>query len=40
VIASGLGIGTLFTLYVVPTVYLLLARRRERAEVVGRISEA
>jgi multidrug efflux pump len=31
VIASGLGIGTLFTLYVVPTVYLLLARRRNRA---------
>jgi multidrug efflux pump len=30
VIASGLGIGTLFTLYVVPTVYLLLARRRNR----------
>lgn len=26
VIASGLGIGTLFTLFVVPTVYLLLAR--------------
>jgi multidrug efflux pump len=26
VIASGLGIGTLFTLYVVPAVYLLLAR--------------
>ncbi|MFM1890966.1 MAG: hypothetical protein RLZ44_43, partial [Pseudomonadota bacterium] len=27
VIATGLGIGTLFTLYVVPAVYLLLARR-------------
>jgi multidrug efflux pump len=27
VIAAGLGIGTLFTLYVVPAVYLLLARR-------------
>ncbi len=26
VIASGLGIGTLFTLFVVPAVYLLLAR--------------
>jgi multidrug efflux pump len=26
VVASGLGIGTLFTLYVVPAVYLLLAR--------------
>ncbi|QBQ53706.1 efflux RND transporter permease subunit [Nitrosococcus wardiae] len=28
VIASGLGIGTLFTLFVVPAVYLLLARKR------------
>lgn len=28
VIASGLGIGTLFTLFVVPAVYLLLARNR------------
>jgi multidrug efflux pump len=27
VIATGLGIGTIFTLYVVPAVYLLLARR-------------
>jgi multidrug efflux pump len=27
VIASGLGIGTLFTLFVVPAVYLLLARK-------------
>jgi multidrug efflux pump len=26
VIASGLGIGTLFTLFVVPAVYLLMAR--------------
>ncbi len=26
VIAAGLGIGTLFTLFVVPAVYLLLAR--------------
>jgi multidrug efflux pump len=26
VIATGLGIGTLFTLFVVPAVYLLLAR--------------
>jgi multidrug efflux pump len=25
-VASGLGIGTLFTLFVVPAVYLLLAR--------------
>ncbi|MGC1955530.1 MAG: efflux RND transporter permease subunit, partial [Gammaproteobacteria bacterium] len=28
VIASGLGIGTLFTLFVVPAFYVLLARRR------------
>jgi multidrug efflux pump len=28
VIATGLGIGTLFTLFVVPSVYLLLARDR------------
>ena len=26
VIATGLGVGTLFTLFVVPSVYLLLAR--------------
>jgi len=26
VVASGLGIGTLFTLFVVPAVYLLIAR--------------
>jgi multidrug efflux pump len=34
VIASGLGIGTLFTLFVVPAVYLLLARkhREEKKE--------
>jgi multidrug efflux pump len=31
VISTGLGIGTLFTLFVVPAVYLLLARR-ERPE--------
>ncbi len=31
VIASGLGIGTLFTLFVVPGVYLLLARDHSRA---------
>ena len=33
VIASGLGIGTLFTLFVVPAVYLLLAR--EHAALTG-----
>jgi multidrug efflux pump len=31
VIASGLGIGTVFTLYVVPAVYLLLARRHGKS---------
>jgi multidrug efflux pump len=40
VIASGLGIGTLFTLYVVPTVYLLLARRRSAPAATSRVSEA
>jgi multidrug efflux pump len=29
-ISTGLGIGTLFTLFVVPAVYLLLARDHER----------
>jgi len=32
VIASGLGIGTLFTLFVVPAFYLLLARDHSRTE--------
>jgi multidrug efflux pump len=31
VISTGLGIGTLFTLFVVPAVYLLLARNRQAA---------
>jgi multidrug efflux pump len=31
VITTGLGIGTLFTLFVVPAVYMVLARR-ERPE--------
>jgi multidrug efflux pump len=30
VIASGLGVGTLFTLFIVPAFYLLLARDRQR----------
>jgi len=30
-VASGLGIGTLFTLFVVPAVYLLLARDHSAA---------
>ena len=32
VVATGLGIGTLFTLFVVPAVYMLLARRHHEAE--------
>ncbi|AEG00304.1 efflux RND transporter permease subunit [Methylomonas methanica] len=35
VIASGLGIGTLFTLFVVPAFYLLLARDHQRDSVEG-----
>ena len=32
-IATGLGIGTLFTLFVVPAVYLLLARDHQQSQV-------
>jgi multidrug efflux pump len=41
-IATGLGIGTLFTLFVVPAVYLLLARdhQREQENAVGEPGEA
>jgi len=35
VIASGLSIGTLFTLYVVPAFYLVLARRHGAEEIRG-----
>ena len=35
VIATGLGIGTLFTLFVVPAVYVLMARDRSR-EALGK----
>jgi len=35
VIATGLGIGTIFTLFVVPSVYLWLARDH-RAEAAAR----
>jgi multidrug efflux pump len=35
VIASGLGIGTLFTLFVVPAVYLLLAREHHAEDELG-----
>jgi multidrug efflux pump len=35
VIASGLSIGTLFTLFVVPAFYLVLARRHGAEEIIG-----
>ena len=35
VITTGLGIGTLFTLFVVPAVYLLLAREHQAAEATS-----
>jgi len=35
VIATGLGIGTLFTLFVVPAVYLLVARSHSHDETLG-----
>ena len=38
VIASGLGIGTLFTLYVVPAVYLLLAREHRQLDSIPKDS--
>jgi multidrug efflux pump len=34
VIITGLGIGTMFTLFVVPAFYLLLARDRSQTEAV------
>jgi len=35
VITTGLGIGTLFTLFVVPAVYVLMARDRSAEAAVG-----
>jgi multidrug efflux pump len=35
VIASGLAVGTLFTLFVVPAVYLLIATNHSRTGKVG-----
>jgi multidrug efflux pump len=40
VIASGLGIGTLFTLYVVPAFYMLLAPGEVRAAPAAREAQA
>ena len=41
VIASGMTIGTLFTLYVVPAMYLLLARDyQQQPEAVSEASSA
>ncbi|TPN20820.1 multidrug efflux protein [Mesorhizobium sp. B2-3-3] len=39
VIASGLSIGTLFTLFVVPAVYMLIAKGNERAVASQAVSE-
>jgi multidrug efflux pump len=39
-IASGLGIGTLFTLFVVPAVYLLLARDHSAVQPHGEAAAA
>jgi multidrug efflux pump len=38
-IATGLGIGTLFTLFVVPAVYLLLARDHQRSQAAESAGE-
>ena len=38
VIAAGLSIGTLFTLFVVPAVYMLLGADRSKASVSGAAS--
>ncbi len=35
VIASGISIGTLFTLFVVPAMYILLAQERQKEEPIG-----
>ena len=40
VIATGLSIGTLFTLYVVPTAYVLMGQTHRRAEGEGAAPEA
>ena len=40
VITTGLGIGTLFTLFVVPAVYLLLARQHRAPQAVGEEGDA
>jgi multidrug efflux pump len=40
VITTGLGIGTLFTLFVVPAVYLLLAREHHAVETVDGTGDA
>jgi multidrug efflux pump len=35
VIAAGLSIGTLFTLFVVPAVYVLIGAERSKAKFAG-----
>ena len=39
VIATGLGIGTLFTLFVVPAVYLILARDHQATSATDEVAE-
>jgi multidrug efflux pump len=39
-LVSGMIIGTLFTLFVVPSIYMLVARTRVTAAVPGRVHEA
>jgi len=39
VITTGLGIGTLFTLFVVPAVYLILARDHQAAKATDEAVE-
>jgi multidrug efflux pump len=40
VIASGLSIGTLFTLFVLPAVYMLIAARHKGEKVAEEVEEA
>jgi multidrug efflux pump len=39
VIASGLSIGTLFTLFVLPAVYMLIAARHKTDDVTANVRE-
>ncbi len=39
VIATGISIGTIFTLFVVPAIYMLLAEDHRKKEVYGRMED-